>query len=287
MIARLDKDWKKIITFLVLMAVVCAIFNTLIILNGGNIEENIPYAAVLIFSPAVISLLVNLLYEKNVRGFGWRWQRTKWQLVSYVVPVVYIAVAYGLVLAAGYAGLDQQRISELGWLGILMIPTLGLTGVLPQVLGEEVGWRGFLLNNLYKKMDFGKASLITGVVWALFHYPLLVMGSYNNGATPAWFALLFFTIAILGANTIINWLYIRSGSLWTAVIFHTVHNSLLNDLDPLIADSAVTPYLLTEFGAVLAIAILIVALYFWRRRDELPAPELDWLEKTKAGQPIG
>ena len=83
--------------------------------------------------------------------------------------------------------------------------------------------------------------------------------------------MLFRSVAILSANTIINWLYIKSGSLWTAVIFHTVHNSLLSDLNPLIINKPVTPYLLTEFGAALAAAILIAALYFWRRKDELPA----------------
>lgn len=268
---RMDKDWKKLITFLLLILLVSAIFNTLIILNGGKIEENIPYAAVLIFSPAAISLLVNLIYEKNVRGFGWKWQHTKWHLVSYAVPLLYIVGAYGLVVLAGFASLDLEKINELGFGGILMIPTVGITGVVLQVLGEEIGWRGFLLKNLYKKMSFGKASLITGAVWALFHYPLLLMGNYNNGATPAWYALLCFTLAILSANTIINWLYIKSGSLWTALIFHSVHNSLLSDLNPLIVNSQITPFLLTEFGAVLAVAILAAAFYFWKKRDELPS----------------
>jgi len=266
-----DKDWKKLTSFLGLMLLVSVFFNALIIRNGGKIEDNLPYAAVLIFSPAVLSLLVNFIYEKNLRGFGWKWQHTKWHLVSYAVPLLYVAGTYGAVILLGFASLNQAAVAELGFKGLLMIPTLGLGGVLLQVLGEEIGWRGFLLNNLYKKMGFGKASLITGLVWAFYHYPLLIMGNYNNGATPAWYALLFFTVAILSANTIINWLYLKSGSLWTAVIFHTVHNSLLSDLNPLIINKPVTPYLLTEFGAALAAAILIAALYFWRRKDELPA----------------
>lgn len=265
-----DKDWRKITTFLLLMLLVSVVFNTLIILNGGKIEENIPYAAVLIFSPAVISLVVNFIYEKNIKGFGWKWQDTKLHLYSYFIPMVYIVAAYGSVLLFGLAGLNYKAISELGFLGVLMIPTVGITGVILQVLGEEIGWRGFLLNNLYKKIGFAKASMLTGIIWALFHYPLLLMGNYNNGATPIWYALIFFTIAILGANTIINWLYIKSGSIWTAVIFHSVHNSLLNDIDPLIINTKITPYLLTEFGAVLALTILITAIYFWKKRDELP-----------------
>lgn len=266
-----DRDWKKLATFLLLMLLISVVFNTLIIRNGGKIEENIPYAVVLIFSPAIISLLVNFIYEKNFRGFGWRWQDTKMHLISYAVPLIYITFSYGLVILSGFAGLNNAAIAELGLPGLLMIPTVGITGVILPVLGEEIGWRGFLLKNLYKKMSFDKASLLTGVIWALFHYPLLMLGNYNNGATPVWYALIFFTIAILGANTIINWLYIKSGSLWTAVIFHSVHNSLLNDLNPLIENTALTPYLLTEYGAVLAIAIWIAALFFLRKKGELPS----------------
>lgn len=265
-----DKDSKKLSFFLLLMILVSIIFNFLIIKNGGKLEENMAFAAVLIFSPAVLSLLVNLIFEKNLRGFGWKWQNTKLHLTSYVIPFLYIVVTYGLVVLLGGAKLKLDKITELGPLGILAIPTLGLTGALIPVLGEEIGWRGFLLNNLYKKMSFAKANLITGIVWALFHYPILLLGNYNNGATPAWYALLFFTVAIMSANTIINWLYIKSGSLWTAVIFHTVHNSLLNDINPLIENMRITPYLLTEFGAALAEAILIVALFFMRQQDKLP-----------------
>lgn len=266
-----DKDGKKLLTFLLLMGVTGIVFNYLIIRNGGNIEENLLYAVILIFSPAVLSLLVNFSFEKNLRGFGWKWQHTKWHLMSYAIPFLYIVGTYGFVILLGGAKLDFEKVKELGPFGILMIPTFGLTGAVIPVLGEEIGWRGFLLNTLYKKMSFTKANLITGVVWALFHYPLLILGNYNNGATPAWYAFLFFTIALMGANTMINWLYIQSGSLWTAVIFHTVHNSLLNDLNPLLENTNITPYLLTEFGAVLAITIMIISLFFVQQQEKLPS----------------
>lgn len=267
-----DKEGKKVALFLLLMVIISSVFNFLIIRNGGKIEENLLYAIVLIFSPALVSLLVNLIFEKNLRGFGWKWQHTGWHLISYLIPFLYIVVSYGSVIIFGGAKLNFDKIAELGPAGILAIPTVGMLGVVIQVVGEEIGWRGFLLNNLYKKMSFAKANLITGIVWAMFHYPLLLLGNYNNGATPLWYALIFFTISIMGANTIINWIYIRTGSIWTAVIFHTVHNSLLNDLNPLIENMKITPYLLTEFGAVMAMAILIISLLFLRRQDELTPP---------------
>jgi membrane protease YdiL (CAAX protease family) len=42
------------------------------------------------------------------------------------------------------------------------------------VLGEEIGWRGFLVPELAKRHSFVATSLISGIIWALWHYPILL-----------------------------------------------------------------------------------------------------------------
>ncbi len=268
-IIKSDKIWRKLAVFYVLLLVVNLIVNFLLIKNGGGLQKNIPYAVVLMFSPATIAILVSFFYERNLHGFGWKWQNTRLHLLSYLVPIIYITIAYGGLLLFGLAGLNMAKIKELGIIELLMIPTFGVTGALITVLGEEIGWRGFLLKQLYEKMDFSKASLITGVTWAMFHVPLLIFADYNNGQTPILYSLVCFTVAIMGANSAINYLTIKSGSIWTAVIFHTVHNSLLNDIDPLITDKGYTYYLITEFGIVLAIVIAAFGWLFWLKGKQL------------------
>lgn len=69
-----------------------------------------------------------------------------------------------------------------------------------------------------------------------------------------------------------NWLRLKSGSLWTAVIFHAVHNQFVQDLDPLMIDTGFTPYFASsEFGLMLALVGAIVGWVFWRRRNEILA----------------
>lgn len=252
---------KKIKVFLLTIFIISAIFNTLIILNGGNIEENLLYAIILIFSPALVGLIVEFIFEKDIKDFGWKWKNNKLHLISYLTPILYLGISYGIVKLFNLYEFNSQEIEQLGVLGLLMIPTLGITGALLPVIGEEIGWRGFLFNNLRKNHSFMKSSMITGIVWAVFHYPLLLLGNYNNSVTPFWFSIICFTISILGANTMINLLFEKSGSLWTAVIFHTVHNSILNDLEALILHSEISPFLLTEFGAVVALMISIFTIY--------------------------
>jgi len=62
--------------------------------------------------------------------------------------------------------------------------------------GEELGWRGFLFPELHRMTSFTTASLISGVVWALYHLPLVLFSDYNSAAPRAFAVLLFFISAI-------------------------------------------------------------------------------------------
>ncbi len=93
--------------------------------------------------------------------------------------------------------------------------------------GEEFGWRAYLLQKL---MPLGgkKAVLILGVIWGVWHWPVILMG-YNYGFDypgAPWLGLLgmaWFTIML---GIIISWLTLRSGSVWPAVIAHGAANGI-------------------------------------------------------------
>jgi membrane protease YdiL (CAAX protease family) len=54
-------------------------------------------------------------------------------------------------------------------------------GLARGLASEEIGWRGFLVLELFKNVGFSATALISGVVWAFWHYPLLIWGDYNRG----------------------------------------------------------------------------------------------------------
>jgi hypothetical protein len=121
-------------------------------------------------------------------------------------------------------------------------------------------------------MSFTKASIIVGAVWILCHIPLIIfVEDFYPYSTPVWYGLVCFSVAAMGVNIAINWLRLKSGSVWTAVIFHAVHNQFVLDLDPLIVDTGLTQYFTLEYGVMLALAGVIVGWVFWRRRNELLA----------------
>jgi membrane protease YdiL (CAAX protease family) len=138
--------------------------------------------------------------------------------------------------------------------------------------GEEIGWRGFLVPELAKKYSYTKTSLITALIWNLYHYPLLLFSDYNNGVSVAS-SLVFFTVSVTGVCFITSWLRLKSGSLWGAVLLHAAHNFYIQGVfDVLTIDGAATRLFTTEFGIGLAVFYALVAFFFWRRRRSLPDP---------------
>ena len=108
---------------------------------------------------------------------------------------------------------------------VLVNGTVGL--LLPGIfaIGEEIDWRGFLVPELYKHVNFTQTSLISGVIWVVYHYPLLIGLVAPRMGVSVWPLLLFAMVGGVGISFIVAWLRLRSGSLWTAVIFHAALNA--------------------------------------------------------------
>jgi len=131
-------------------------------------------------------------------------------------------------------------------------------------LGEEIGWRGFLVPELARAMPLGRVALVSGVIWASWHVPGLLFADYNGG-TPAWYSLLCFTVLVLGASFVFAWIRLRSGSVWPAAILHASHNLWIQGVfDPFTADTGRTAWIIGEFGAALALTGIVIGWLAWR-----------------------
>ena len=124
-------------------------------------------------------------------------------------------------------------------------------------LGEELGWRGFLFPRLQQRFGFHGACLISGSIWAVWHYPEILWTDFNAG-TNAVFALACFTVMVVALAYIMGYLRVRSGSIWPCVLLHATHNTFVQGIfDPLTAPVGWAKYITTEFGAGLAVAIVV------------------------------
>lgn len=91
--------------------------------------------------------------------------------------------------------------------------------------GEEFGWRAYLLPKL-APLGWRRALVVHGVVWGVWHWPVIAMG-YNYGlaytAAP-WLGLLAMTVATVGLGVFLGWITLRSGSVFPAVVGHAMIN---------------------------------------------------------------
>jgi membrane protease YdiL (CAAX protease family) len=279
---------KQISTFLVLTLAFSSIFYFLIIKSGHLGAARGSYVVCLMWSPAVAAMLTRKIYGQPLSTLGWKWGNPRYQLMSYFIPLLYATIAYVGVWVFHLGGFyDHQFLSSasasfaLGplpaWaamtLYLLFAATAGMVGSCSTALGEEIGWRGFLVPQLAKTNSFTATAFISGIIWSLWHYPILIFADYNSG-TPTWYALTCFTVMVVSISFVFTWLRLKSGSLWTGVLLHASHNLFIQGFfDPITTDTGRTKYIIGEFGTALPLVCIAFAIYFWTKRRQLPAAE--------------
>lgn len=236
------------------------------------------------WAPAIGAFATLLIYQRNIRGLGFGLGRGRYLVLSYFLPLGVLLATYAVIWVLGLGGFGSEPILEeaASVLSIsnpilLILAIIGVSAtaglLLPAflALGEEIGWRGFLVPELAKSRSFTRVALLSGAIWAVYHYPLIFIFGAEMAGTPILYQLLVMTIQAIAIGTILAWIRLMSGSLWTAVIFHAVLNAFGQGLfDPLTTDTGITPYIAGEQGLALAISWSIVAFLFWRRRSDLP-----------------
>jgi membrane protease YdiL (CAAX protease family) len=275
---------KRLITFLLLTLGFSSVFWYLMIAAGSLSIGGGLYVLGLMWSPGVAAMLTVLLFQGNLRGLGWGWGKTRYQAISYLLPLGYAAVVYVPVWLLGLGGLNSAAAQDVAarWgvpgastfvalvVFLLLAGTITMIGSCISALGEEIGWRGFLVPELAKTMSFAKVSLVSGFVWAAWHYPLILFADYR-GATPRWFSLTCFTLMVVGISFAYAWLRLKSGSLWTGMWLHASHNLFVQSyFDRLTIDTGPTRWITGEFGIGLVIVTVLVAVYYWRKAEQLP-----------------
>jgi membrane protease YdiL (CAAX protease family) len=242
----------------------------------------------IMWCPALAALVTCRKLGREVRCLAWRWPSNRYLAAAYLAPLAYASVAYGAVWAWRLAGWNSEFVSlvsqglglrglpEWGSLTLYLIfmATGGLIQNLSMALGEEIGWRGFLVPELAKQMSFTKLCFVSGIVWAAWHVPLLLFADYNAG-TNRWYALACSSVTCVSVSFMLAWLRLKSNSLWPAALLHASHNLFVPGVfDNLIRNTGQTLWYTTEFGAALALTSATLALYFWMRRGEIEQPAI-------------
>jgi len=274
---------RQVLTYLLLVFAFSSVFYFLILRTGKLGSAGGLYVIGLMWCPGLAAFATLKLKHRSLAQLGWKWPQARYLAMSWYIPLLYAGIAYLIVWTTGLGGFPNHDFLQHFAVGprvylspvvatILYVIVIGILEVvfgMAGALGEEIGWRGFLVPELSKTMGFTATALISGIIWAVWHFPILIWGDYNAG-TPAWYSLPCFTIMVVEAAFVFAWIRLKSGSLWTATMLHASHNIYIQEIfTPLTKNTGKTAWFIDEFGAVLPIVLLFFAIYFWRRRGEL------------------
>ena len=167
----LPSEWGPILAFIVLTNVVtwlaCLLLRSTF--AAGHLWALFTFVFVTVWSPTVIALALSFSIQstsgvRNLLGFLFRGflKNNLWYLIGILVPAA--AVASAIIIA-------RQLHASAAFLPLAALPlTLGLQ-VFTGAMGEELGWRGFLLTHLGARLSPRVAALVMAITWALWHLP--------------------------------------------------------------------------------------------------------------------
>ena len=246
---------KKLIVFLLFAYIPMMIVGLVIARHAGGIDATSANAnAVFAFLFSAGSMLIPMLAviftqlifkEKVFGGCGLSLRFNRWWWIGWLLmPLVALAtlgvslLMPGEVLAADSAAV-QQSMAKMGVSGLWGFFALTLlSGLLAGVtinavfaFGEEVAWRGFLYKE-FKGRKFLTVALIIGLIWGLWHFPLILNGhNYPQHPVPGVFMMVIMCILL---TPILMYFRSKSGSVIVPAVMHGTFNAVAGIINILV-----------------------------------------------------
>lgn len=156
------------------------------------------------------------LHKLGMKGWGF----------ALLVPILPLAAGFGLVWITGLSSLVIGSDFEGYSWGIfpLLMVILYVKTVLMESMGEELGWRGYLLPLMLGCMSKRKAMLLNGLIHGVWHFPIILNTTTYHDGENLWLLLPLTLASTIFLAPVIGELRLRTGSVWTASMLHTTHN---------------------------------------------------------------
>ena len=207
------------------------------------------FSTVYMFFPMITALVLQAIDKEKFNHTGLVNFKIKWSwLVAWLLPVVMVFICIlinGLMpgveltynaeqlISQYHVPEDQQEMvrEQMGQIpAYIMIVIMVVSGLIAGVtinalaaFGEEYGWRNYLVGAL-REVKFWKAALFIGIVWGLWHFPLILMG-HNYPNEPRWGVLLMVVMCIL-IGIIELYFVLKTKSMIVAAIMHGTVNAV-------------------------------------------------------------
>ena len=212
------------LTYLVFLCLL-ALTGVLISLNAPSYIQTIAIN-VCSFAPTIVVLI---MFRRIFPGVTFR-EFLRRNFIGRVNPLIFllllilqvaiVALAVGAQLWATGKGLNSV---------LLLSPSALLTTFVVTAtggaMGEELGWRGYLLKELNKRHTLFMSGLIVGIVWGFWHLPLWIISGYSGISLLLYVA--YFLVSIVSTSLVITVFYSRQWNLLIPIWIHFLFNFAL------------------------------------------------------------
>jgi len=266
---------KREIGLFLLLATLFSWFVSIIILlkmpadfKTGNVKavENLVgnWPMIFGFGPFIAAIICTVYFQgktgiKALFASVVRWKVPfYWYLLSLVLPI--ISHWIGLILWSRYTNtvLELPSLTAYlsSWLQIAFISSLFF-------ISEELGWRGYLLPRILGKFSWLKASIIVGIIWGIWHYPLWLTSYWAT--TGSWsqavLMILGSTIFTIGLSFLLTFIFKNTyGSVLLAMLLHGSNNANMGKMYALAGNTALFS---SSFLIIQAMALAVFVICFF------------------------
>jgi membrane protease YdiL (CAAX protease family) len=254
-------NWKKIslyILFSFVFSWTVALIMFLAQIKIGSILGTVFLAALYMPGPALATFVIQkYIYKEGFKQYGWTFDKKaiKWIFFTPLLFLALFTLTFGIIalfgnfhlipqfgeldfsqenfnlqlreLASGKIDLDKVKFPNvpplLGFFAMLAQGIIGGSTIsLPFMFGEEFGWRGLMLKET-RSLGFLKANGFIGLVWGIWHLPVILMGhNYPNHPCLGIIMMCFFTIAV---SPLFAYVRIKTKSILGSCMLHGMINA--------------------------------------------------------------
>lgn len=271
------------------VVVLSAVLEYRVLSTREPIQKHPGLIFLLMWSPAAASVIARIAMREGFRDVSFRLggrQGVRALIIAWFYPLLVGFAAYTTAWGARVARFAPPPLASLSldrspdWqrFSVLLVLTLTLATLVSilSAAGEEIGWRGYMLTRL---IDAGapRPVLLSGVIWACWHLPLILSGQYASSQKPVLSAGLFL-IDVVAFAYLAARLRLDSGSVWPAIVIHASWNAIIQGVfdastvggELWIGESGI----LNCVANVVLVALLVRGAWQPKRSPDEPYPQI-------------
>jgi len=296
-----SKSIQKATIFLCLTFLASYLMVTLYLYLGGKwvMPGTLVVSIVYMFVPMIMAIVVQkFIYKESLREpLGISFKLNRWFLVAWLLPPVIAFATLGVSLllpgvefSPQMAGLMERFKSTLTpeqlqqmeqqmtafpihpfWISLLQGLIAGITVNAVAGFGEELGWRG-LLQKEFGFMGFWRSSALIGVIWGIWHAPLILLGhNYPQHPVAGVFMMTVFTLLL---SPIFSYVRLKAKSVIAAAIIHGSLNATVGLALMVVAGGNDLTIGVTGLAGFIVLALVNFCLFlydrFWAKEPITP-----------------